>query len=566
MTGGVAELLDDLGDPAKTRLVGLYKMIDGRSFDRCWEVTDDADADAYDSIEVPGLGDEALVVFGRRRETECEWVDMVRDLTDLDLGYTTAEPSAVIFVRVDGHGFALSYGGGFRLLVGAAIDRGFGLNFALRAIDADEVRHVRRQHFNAKARVDSSSVPGGEALWSFGIREHAELVRQITGKAIPAGRFRLSHLRKMEKRRTPRISIDCTERVRLPLPHSAEHLVHDLREVLRVLREHEVAPDLAPLQWIRRLGPDEDELLDAAWSMLFDELLAFSDDVSLAYPARYHGGAEVSRFVGQIGSHVIATPELQLLDVRAGLADRLTDEARLQALRAGRITGLDDDGTGLGGAEAALHWLSAAVDLPDGLRLVLLDGDWFDLTDAYTAHVDRVIREAFANRPVWSLPAWNAAPGRPEDGRREEKLYNAHAGQLPGFLCLDRKLVRTRVHPCGFEACDLLGPDQELIHVKKVSSQTGSGPLSHLFAQGIVAAESLTDRATWDKFVGLVQEHDPDRARALGSRPRALVYAIHRSDGPLTPERLFTFARSELASASILFSKLGIPLQICVIP
>jgi hypothetical protein len=44
------------------------------------------------------------------------------------------------------------------------------------------------------------------------------------------------------------------------------------------------------------------------------------------------------------------------------------------------------------------------------------------------------------------------------------------------------------------------------------------------------------------------------------------VYAIHRTDGLLTPERLFTFARSELASASLLFDKLGVDLEICVIP
>jgi hypothetical protein len=45
-----------------------------------------------------------------------------------------------------------------------------------------------------------------------------------------------------------------------------------------------------------------------------------------------------------------------------------------------------------------------------------------------------------------------------------------------------------------------------------------------------------------------------------------LVFAMHRTDGVLTPERLFTFARSELASAALLFAKLGINLQICVIP
>jgi hypothetical protein len=44
------------------------------------------------------------------------------------------------------------------------------------------------------------------------------------------------------------------------------------------------------------------------------------------------------------------------------------------------------------------------------------------------------------------------------------------------------------------------------------------------------------------------------------------VFAIHRSNGLLTPDRLFTFARSGLASAAIFFQRLGVRLQVCVIP
>jgi hypothetical protein len=87
-----------------------------------------------------------------------------------------------------------------------------------------------------------------------------------------------------------------------------------------------------------------------------------------------------------------------------------------------------------------------------------------------------------------------------------------------------------------------------------------------LFAQGIVVIEGLTDKNTWEDFVRVVGVQDPTRSARLDRRPKTLVYAIHRTDGLLTPERLFTFARSELASASLLFDKLGVDLEICVIP
>ena len=556
--------LADLGDPGRTSPVCLYKVIDDRPFDECWQPPED---DGFASIAVPDLG-EALLVFGRRPPKVCGWVGMVDDLTDVHLDeFTTTQASALLFIRIDGHGFALSFGDGYRRLVRPAVDRGFGLALALRVIDADTVRHIKREHLTGTGRVDTSSVPTGDALWSFGIREHAELVRRIVGKAGDASRLPLSHACKMAKRGTPPVSIDFADRVRLPLPHSPQHLLADLEEIVRVLDEGKVDDDLAPLQWVRRLGSGDQARIDDAWDAALALLRGIDDDnVSIAYPAGYHGGQEIGRFDVQIGrNRIVQTDEMDLRFLREAMEDHVTREAQLSVLSSGRITGFDDSGEKIADGVTPLDWLTASVDLPDGSRVVLLDGDWFDVTDTYLEHVDRIVGEAFERRPEWTLPTWSSATGDPATGKIDEKHYNAHVGAERAFLCLDRKLVYCRTHPRGFEACDLLGPNNELVHVKRVSSRTGSGPLSHLIAQGIVAIESLTDPETWRKFVEEVRAQDPVRAETLGARPAALVYAIHRSNGPLTPEKLFTFARSEMATAATMLAKLGIPLQICVI-
>ncbi|MGW3993560.1 DUF6119 family protein [Amycolatopsis sp. NPDC004772] len=215
---------------------------------------------------------------------------------------------------------------------------------------------------------------------------------------------------------------------------------------------------------------------------------------------------------------------------------------------------------------SALPWMAAEIIDP-GCRYILLDGDWYRLGDKYLQHVDRIVTEAFANTPAWTLPAWNMAPLNSATNSVHERDYNRYVPTVDDrFLCLDRKLLRTRVHPQGFETCDLLGPGNVLVHVKKVSSETGSSVLSHLFAQGLVAVESLNDPATWTEFIELVRNQDPARAETLGSRPEGLVYAIHRSDKPLLPSSLFTFARSALVSAAISLTSANIPLQISVIP
>lgn len=76
---------------------------------------------------------------------------------------------------------------------------------------------------------------------------------------------------------------------------------------------------------------------------------------------------------------------------------------------------------------------------------------------------------------------------RRSQGRKE---YNREAGKH-GYVCLDRAFIKTDLHPCGFESCDLFGPSNELVHVKRAKS---TAPLNHLFAQGRVSADALR----WD--------------------------------------------------------------------
>ncbi|MCE7004249.1 TIGR04141 family sporadically distributed protein [Kibdelosporangium philippinense] len=237
--------------------------------------------------------------------------------------------------------------------------------------------------------------------------------------------------------------------------------------------------------------------------------------------------------------------------------------AEITSLRAGRIGGYDEQGQTVGGDVPALHWIAAEVAYGE-TRCVLLDGDWYELGDEYIRHVQAVTERAFAHAPEWALPAWNDSSCEPSPN---EDTYNRYVARMdPRFLLMDKNLVFTRAHRRGFEACDLLGPDNELVHVKRTSARTGSSPLSHLFAQGLVAAETLTDPRAWQDFTALVADRSPERAARLGHRPSAIVYAIHRSDRALTPDTLFTFARSALVSAWVTLTTYGIPVYVHVIP
>ena len=424
----------------RTRDVSVYRLEPGHELETYWGVLDEKAAADYASDPVDGLGEQALLVFGERPPHPRAWVEHVQLLTGLDLGYLSSDAAAILIVRTGGETFALTFGSGRWLLRTHLIDRDFGLDLALRVLDADAVRQVRRQYLSAKARVDTSLVPAGQELWSFGIREHAELVRQLAGTIRSAASVDLSHSRR-SRRRTDSVPIDCADRLRIPLPEWPHRLVADLREIGRVLHEREIDPSLAPLRWVRRIPSGRTDITDHAWETTLDLLATLDDAISLAYPGRFHGGPDISRYTGQVGRHRIDGPTLTLADLREGLVN--VDRSRqLRTLQTSRIGGLDSSGDPLAADAPAAEWLTAQVDLSRDQRLVLLDGDWYDTSDGCIEHVARVVDGAFADRPEWSLPAWTAA--RRPDGRLEEHrildLYDQAATGLPDdgrVVCAD---------------------------------------------------------------------------------------------------------------------------------
>ncbi len=69
----------------------------------------------------------------------------------------------------------------------------------------------------------------------------------------------------------------------------------------------------------------------------------------------------------------------------------------------------------------------------------------------------------------------------------------------------------------------------------------------------------------WETFRQLVAKQNPARAATMGRRPGSVVFAIQRSDEPLTADALFTFSRSTLVSAWITLATYGIPVHIAVV-
>ncbi|MFD0772404.1 DUF6119 family protein [Streptomonospora algeriensis] len=162
------------------------------------------------------------------------------------------------------------------------------------------------------------------------------------------------------------------------------------------------------------------------------------------------------------------------------------------------------------------------------------------------------------------LPDWPDRLAYQGDKESPEAAYNRHAGETRGYLCLDKNLARTEVHSGnGVELCDILGPGNELVHVKQASSAAG---LSHLFNQAKSAVESLHyERQAREWFAEAVARMAPERDLA-GFRPRTVVFAIRLAKhSELTVNNLYPLAQVELYRTAVALRRCGIEVELAAI-
>lgn len=115
----------------------------------------------------------------------------------------------------------------------------------------------------------------------------------------------------------------------------------------------------------------------------------------------------------------------------------------------------------------------------NGVTYVLFDGQWYGISDDYYKIVEQSYLDVL--KPAFLLSSI---------AKNEQELIAELCGPThPDLLCMDQ----TKVSPSGakganMEPCDFFSQKQQLIHLKASAS---SAPLSHLWNQGLVSAQSF---------------------------------------------------------------------------
>jgi uncharacterized protein (TIGR04141 family) len=499
------------------------------------------DSDSDTIIETTRrAGCPMVTATGQRVREHVHWRPDYQNLTGLDAVLSSSNPFAAVLIAIDGVVYAVTFGNAAHLLDPAFTDSGFGLRFAARVLNPDQISELISNALTGKSRVESTFMAGGAPISAFGNPMQGNLIRRISGHAKG---FQLPTAGRLSGRLTRIVGADYLS---LLLGRSAEDMVADLREISKIYETSNPDPRLEWTSWIRHLDKRADATRIAELDLMLGQRLESGDlaDVDLAIPVNtLPGYDEINSYRIRTGGATRLLRDLDLEDLLEQV-QILNAEDCVPLLRRGWVQPCSDVGATdkTGPKTSAIAWLTCEITIgPEAF--VLVEGDWYRIGAAHLTNIRQQITEILDRSAGISLPAW------PRNHAREENyLKKVVAEQAKHLLVMDQKRVTSPLHWHGIEACDLLHHQEATVyHVKKA---TASSPLSHLFAQAVVAHDANhNDSKSRETFARQVKRHhkvviDP------AFRPKKIVLAIKWKDGEqLTATTMPTFAQIALLYA-----------------
>lgn len=367
----------------------------------------------------------------------------------------TASASAVMVVEQAGRTFLLTFGYGRTMIQDGVVEPRFGLKATLNAIDPEKLRSIDSKSFERIQRLSREQLSRDANVQAFGFNVEHDLLSAVVGTPEDA-----AYGKRMVGRDALTTFVPCT--------------LDDLPTVLELylqLSEEDHYKQRFP--WVDNIAEVSDgvtkRLLDAELARLIrrQEL----DAIVLAPPDLIDWD-EFDHFAYRDSARAAHYTELLWEDYFREV--RPAGDVTAQTLEGDRITcALDDAGHRL--KNWSLRRCIAGEVVFKGSRYVISEGKWYRVDQGF---VDRVLQAVANIQPCAEvLPAYLR-------GDREDAWTQAAAQGSGGrWALMDKQMILT---PLGqIEFCDLYSDQRRMIHAKR---HTGSAPLSHLFAQGVVSA------------------------------------------------------------------------------
>jgi uncharacterized protein (TIGR04141 family) len=369
--------------------------------------------------------------------------------------------SALIFLRIQGRIFALSFGHARHFLDANAFERDFGLRVVVNRVSQDKIRGVTLRMFKETHVRRQEEAAKGTDLQSFGIDTQQDLLRGVAG--VPA-----------DNEFASRVSgADCLS---IDVALDFEDLPAKCKELLVAYSDKGYAQ--RGFSWIDNLrAVREPALIDQLDSRLVKALKQKDGATYMLCPDSLNRDALRGFRYKEDKADTELHTELEMGEWRKAIASELT-VLTVDQLRERRIRAYDLQSSKI--SEINERDCFVFETNMKGAKYILSSGEWFEVATTFDDEISKYIEgisKTHLPLPTFS-PTWK--------GKKGEDRYVAEAAKATEFMSMHKK-----THPIGgasIEPCDLLHSSGALVHVKL---WTQSATFSHLLAQGAVSAEAL---------------------------------------------------------------------------
>ncbi|GAB2859379.1 TIGR04141 family sporadically distributed protein [Lentzea nigeriaca] len=417
------------------------------------------------------------LMCGCLKSDNVTWARHIWSLTGEEIALETSTPFGVLFVPRPRWNYAFVWGAGWQLVNPDLVVADFGKEYGQRRLDTGSLRSIGSRNLDLRGRITQTTIPSGSDLRDFAIEPVLSTINHLEGTAhlndLTAGK----HSKRSRKIRVGRS-------LRLPLGRTPETLVDDLESLERARESEGRSAAWKTLAQLEPVHPNEP--VHSALEAALAEALGQEDGISIGWPAGLGFNALDCDWY-RITGIVLGEPE-KTGEIEPGYFIRhlvhLAPPERINRMRSARIF-LHDDEDSSARSTSAYRWIVLETTVEDR-RYLLQDGVWYRLDGEAVQQLRGGLAELIDNLRITypDLPTWDRGSA---DG--SENTYCEQVSTLPGFTCLDTKLISTPMRS-KVEICDLLGPNGELIHVKWLESAASA---SHLFEQARLAMRALKE-------------------------------------------------------------------------
>lgn len=436
---------------------------------------DDAIRDTRELKEVPTTSGRLFT--DQSVGTSPTWLGFVNEFVEGEpLELENKSCAAILFLEVqsDGDGvkprtFAIAFGTGHLALDADAFERNFGLKVALNSVARGNLKSLDVATLEATSFQKRIQATRKADLGGFGIDIHKDLLRLAGG--VPTDT-------KFAKSLAGRDALTILTKT------SNDDLAAKCKAALKLF---EVADYKKDYNFIDLIVPVRDRILQQSLDELVfkevEELLAGKQsDLHLTIPDVIDPEAkhEIGYFgigfkPGTKNPYGELTIEDYIKELQGGQPHELTEMAKLKASHEIRVV---VDGEGDKKRKRRIYDCFVYETTFKREQYVLFAGEWYCVEKKFFAEVEADYLALVSTVPMIASTA----------AVNEQELI-AELDKNPDLLNLDKvKASPSGAAGANLEPCDFLSRDKKFIHLK---DGHGSAPISHLWNQGVVSAESF---------------------------------------------------------------------------